>query len=86
MFRNVLALLTGAVLLILGFIFSVVLLVVVATLGLAAWGYLWWKTRTLRRAMREQAPDGQVIDGEATVVEEYRVKARNVLPGDPPGQ
>lgn len=85
-FRNVLALLTGAILLILGFLFSVVVLAVIAVLGLAVGGYLWWKTRTLRRAMREQAPYGQVIDGEAVVVEEHRVRTENALPRDPPGQ
>lgn len=35
--------------------FSVVVFAVVVTLGLVAWGYLWWKTRDLRKAMREQA-------------------------------
>ena len=84
-FRNVLALLGGAILLILGFMFSVVVLAVIAVLGLAVWGYVWWKTRKLRRAMQEQSPDGQVIDGEAIVVEEYRVRTKDILPGDPPG-
>ena len=86
MFRNVFALLIAAILLILGFIFSVVVLAVIAGLGLALWAYLWWKTRKLRRAMQEQAPGGQVIDGEAIVVEEYRAGKKNVLPGDPHGQ
>jgi len=86
MFRNVLALLAGAILLILGFMFSVVILAVIAVLGLAVWGYLWWKTRKLRRTMQEQAPDGQIIDGEAIVVEEYSARTGNVLPDDPPRQ
>ena len=86
MLRNILALLTSAIVLILGFMFSVVVLAVIAVLGLAVWGYLWWKTRKLRRAMREHAPDGQIIDGEAIVVEDYRVRTKNILPGDPPGQ
>jgi len=30
--------------------------------------------------MQEHAPDGQVIDGEVIVVEEYRVGMKNVLP------
>lgn len=86
MFRNLLALVTATILLILGFMFSVVVFAVIAVLGLAIWIYLMWKTRKLRRAMQEQAPDGQVIEGEAVVVEEYRVKTKNVLPGDTPGQ
>lgn len=86
MLRNVLTLLTGTILLVLGFMFSVLLFAVIAVLGLAAWGYMWWKTRKPRQAMQEHAPAGQVIDGEAIVVEEYRVSTKNVLPGDPPGQ
>jgi Flp pilus assembly protein TadB len=73
-----------AILLVLGFMFSVVLLTVVAVLGLVAFAYFWWKTRALRKAMRERQPagtggdadviEGDVIEGEAVVVEEYRVK------------
>lgn len=83
--RTLFAFLAGAILLILGFVFSLVVLAVIIVLGLAAWGYVWWKTRKLRRAMQEQAPGGLVIDGEATVVEETRASTKNVLPGDPPG-
>lgn len=88
MLRNAFTLLVGAILLILGLMFSVVLIAVVAVLGLVAWGYFWWKTRRVRKAMAEHpaAAEGQVIDGEAIVVEEYEVKATNILPGDPPGK
>lgn len=88
MLKNILGLLFGAILLILGFMFSIVILSVIAVIGLGFWGYFWWKTRALRRAMNanmpSQEPDGQVIDGEAIVVEEYRVNTKNVLSGDPP--
>ena len=86
MLRNVFALLASAILLILGFMFSVVILAVIAVLGLAVGGYVWWKTRKLRRTMKEQNQDGQIIDGEAIVVEEYRMDTKNVLPDDPPLQ
>ena len=33
--------------------FSVALFAVVLTVGAVAWGYLWWKTRAVRKAMRE---------------------------------
>lgn len=84
MFRNVLTLLAGVILLILGFMFSVVILAVIAVIGLVAWGYLWWKTRKLRRSMKTkmQAQNGQIIDGEAIIVEEYRVGTENTLPED----
>jgi uncharacterized protein YneF (UPF0154 family) len=48
----------------LALMFSVVLFAVVLTLGVVAWGYLWWKSRHLRRQMRENPPGGLVIEGE----------------------
>ena len=64
-----------AVMLVIGLMFSAVLLGVVLVFGLAAFGYFWWKTRDLRKAMKEQAAaqakaQGTVIEGDATVVEE----------------
>lgn len=86
---KLLALLVGAVLLVLGFMFSVVILAIVAVVGLVAFGWFWWRTRELRKVMREQAAaqatrgpvpaEGEIIEGEAVVVEEYR-SARDVLP------
>ena len=90
MLKNLLGLLTGAILLLLGFMFSVLILSVIAVIGLGIWIYFWWKTRALRRAMQanvpRQEPDGQIIDGEAIVVEEYRVDMKKVLPDEPPQQ
>ena len=82
MLGKVFAVMVGAILLVLGFMFSVVLLAVIAVIGLAAFGYFWWKTRGLRKAMRERSPTGQVIDGEAIVVEECQASERHVLPDD----
>ena len=56
----------GAVALVLAFMFSVVALAVVSVIVLVVVGYLWWKTRDLRRQMREHPPGGRVIDGDAT--------------------
>jgi hypothetical protein len=64
------ALLAGVILLIVGFMFSMVILAVVVVVGLAVWAYLWWKTRDLRKAMRERPAGGHVIDGEVVVVDE----------------
>lgn len=64
------ALLVGSLVLILAVMFSLVALAVVAVGGTLFAGWLWWKTRALRKAMREAAPaaatrpDDQVIEGE----------------------
>ena len=72
----------GSALLVLGLMFSVVLIALLAVLGVGFWGYLRWKTRGLRRAMREQAASapvgGTVIDGEAVVVAEHETGDRPV--------
>lgn len=86
MFKNTITLLASVVLLILALVFSAVVLAVIAVLGLVVWVWFLWKTRKLRRAMREQTVDSQVIDGEAIVVEEHRVGINNVRPDDPPRQ
>lgn len=62
---KLLALLLGAAFLVLAFMFSLVALVVVAVGGLALWGWLWWKTRALRKQMQATAAnDPQIIEGE----------------------
>ena len=62
---RVAAALLGAVALVVAFMFSVVALAVVSVVILIAVGYLWWKTRDLRRHLRENPPGGRVIDGDA---------------------
>ena len=85
---QVLALVTGVILLVLGFMFSMVLLAVFVALGLTLGAWFFWKTRHLRKAMREAAAmrtppaDGNVIEGEAVIVEEYRASEKPVLPDD----
>ncbi len=85
-FGKLVALVLGGVLLVAGFMFSVVVLAVVAVLVIIAWGFFWWKTRAFRAAVREAAganpasgqPEsyyGTIIDGEAQVVEAVIVDA-----------
>jgi len=66
--------------------FSAVLLTVMLSVGTAAFAYLWWKTRALRKQMRNFVPpddatmksdvfageafEGEVIEGEAVRVDE----------------
>ncbi len=83
-----LTLIAGAILLALGVMFSLVLVAAIAVVGLAFGAWFFWKTRHLRKALREAqamrtpTPDGDVIEGEAVVVEDYRVSERPVLPDD----
>lgn len=44
--------------------FSAVLFAVIAVVGLITWGYLWWKTREVRKQMREFAAQNQSVMGE----------------------
>lgn len=43
---------------------SIVFFAVILTIGVLAGGYFWWKTRDLRKQMRERPPGGRVIEGE----------------------
>ena len=64
--------------------FSAVVFVGLALAALAFWGYFWWKTRALRRAMQEQMrtqgfepPPGDAprnAPGEANVIEGESVR------------
>ncbi|ENO87205.1 hypothetical protein [Thauera linaloolentis] len=56
--------------------FSVVFFAVVVTVGAVAWGYLWWKTRAVRKQMRDHPPTGggMVIEGE--VIREVEIEGR----------
>ena len=67
----------SAAFMVLAFMFSLVALAVVAVVGVALGGWLWWKTRTLRKQMqqmreaqqmgqRQEQPmrNDQVIEGE----------------------
>lgn len=63
---KVLTLAAGAVLLVATFMVSLLVFAVLLTGGLLIGGYLWWKTRELRKQMRERPPGGRVIEGQGT--------------------
>ncbi len=44
----------GAALLVAGFIFSLVILSVIAVVALLVWAWFWWKTRALRNHLGKQ--------------------------------
>jgi hypothetical protein len=53
-----LSIVLGGVVLVSAFVFSIVLFAIALTVVLAVGGYVWWKTRDLRRQMREQIHGG----------------------------
>lgn len=69
---RILAAVTGVILLVVGLTFSLVLLAVLAVAGLVGLGWFWWKTRELRKAMKQRPADGHVIEGEAIEVDEIQ--------------
>jgi hypothetical protein len=64
--QRILGAVLGIALFVLAFVFASVLLAIAATAALLIWGWLWWRTREIRRAARE---------GENVIIEgEYRVE------------
>lgn len=51
---RIFAAIAGMLLLAGAFVFSVFLFAALAVIGMALWGFLWWKTRDLRKQMRAQ--------------------------------
>jgi hypothetical protein len=60
--------LAAVVLLISAFLLASLILAVVAVVGVLAWGWLWWRTRHVRRRAGT-AGRGAVIEGEYRVEE-----------------
>ena len=54
----------SAAVLVVAFMFSLVIFAAVAAIALLAGIYLWWKTRALRRQLRECPSSGRVLEGE----------------------
>jgi hypothetical protein len=54
----------SAAVLVAAFMLSLLIFAALVAIALLAGGYVWWKTRALRRQMREHPPGGRVIDGE----------------------
>src|ERR1700761_3405038 len=61
---KVLAVVIGAALLVVGFAVSLVMLAVLLGAGVAIGGFVWWKTRDLRKQFREQAMRAQHMHEE----------------------
>jgi hypothetical protein len=63
--HKTLAIVATAALVTLGLMFSAVLLAVILLIGAMAWAYLWWKTREVRRQVREQILNRRVRSANA---------------------
>lgn len=80
--RKLVAVVTTVAVISLALMFSVVVIAVILVVGAIAWSYLWWKTRHLRKQMRNHPSrgvvmegdivEGEVIEGEANCVTETR--------------
>ena len=67
--QRILGAVLGVALFIAAFVFASVLLAIAASLALVIWGWLWWRTREIRRATREG--DNVVIEGEYRVEHDF---------------
>lgn len=65
---KILTLALSAAFLLAALTFSLVIFAILAVGGLLVWIYFWWKTRELRRQLRDRPldihDDGQIIEGE----------------------
>ena len=61
---KILTTVASAAVLVAAFMLSLLIFAAVAAIALLGGGYLWWKTRALRRHMRERPAGGRIIDGE----------------------
>lgn len=62
--RKVAAFIVTAVLIGFVLMFSALFFALILIVGAMAWGYLWWKTRDLRKQMRQYPVGDGVIEGE----------------------
>lgn len=62
---RVLGVVLGIAMFVAALVFASVILAIVAAAALLIWGWVWWRTRDIRRAMREG--DSVVIEGEYRV-------------------
>lgn len=64
--RKVAGVIVTLVLAIVALMFSAVFFAVIAVVGVIAWAYIWWKTREVRRQMRDIVEQSQSVMREQT--------------------
>ncbi len=73
--QRIIGALLGIALFAAAFIFASIFLAFAAALALVIWGWLWWRTRRIRRELREH--EEAVIEGEYRVESEtHRIEGR----------
>lgn len=82
---KLLAFVLSAGLFVLAFMFSLAALAIVAVGGVMFAGWLWWKTRAVRKQMREAGiakgfPEGNIIEGEVVRDAEAPPSSGRLLP------
>jgi hypothetical protein len=60
---RIVAVIVGLALFAGAFVFSVVFFAAAFTIAVLVWGYVLWKTRHLRRQVRQRVYEGDVIEG-----------------------
>jgi ABC-type phosphate transport system permease subunit len=77
LFARILATVAASGLFVLAFMVSAFVLAGALALGLLAWGWFWWNTRAMRRALREQmrnaSPGSQASGGREIAIIEGEV-------------
>jgi hypothetical protein len=75
--QRIVGVVLGLLFLVAVFIFTSLILAALLAVGLVVWGWLWWRTRVLRRA----APGGAVVEGEyRDVTPSQRLEDRDLPP------
>ncbi len=80
--RKLLTLIMTAALIGLVLMFSAVLLVIIMFVGAIAWAYLWWKTRELRKRMRDYSPRDAVREEKVREDEVFEGEVVRVVPSE----
>lgn len=85
--QRIVGVVIGALALVAAIFFSVILFVLIAAVAMCVVGYLWWKTRALRRAARSMTPPhtGRTIDAtEVYEVPTEKIEDRSRPPNERP--
>jgi membrane protein implicated in regulation of membrane protease activity len=81
---RIITIITGAVLFVGAFVFSVVFFAVILAVAVVLGSYFLWKTRHLRKQMRQRSYEGDVIEG--TVISSVEIRPVGSIERRVPGE